>query len=486
MDQVGHHHQHGTSHDGERDAFVSLGFVEKCEEDNNNLLLNEASYMPDKVGGKPVTCTNQTLPFPSLPFLLPPFHESLCSPNQINIINFLKSAFLRFWFSWKHKLLTKCVWVCVHTTHDTHTHTHIHTHTGLACPRRSSFFGGLDVQQVWSAHATSHAGQGLLLYCAQILSFFSLFNPFVLCHNNNNRSMHPWKILSTATTVCCMCFVARTVLAMLHWRMEGRESRLAQKMHICKVADLSLLFSLSLSHTHCTTQTASVFSFRVFRCQLPMDNEYYKEKPEEQREDGSLDYDYSHPEGGWFPPHVREQGRGQEREREREQKSDTCIVSLWRELSVSACLRVCKREREKDVWLAISLVAWQLQKREIYALNGIYNEERLQWKWSGVWQFCLLTNIILFLFNIVNYCAVCGAGATKRCGACRQMYYCSQLHQKEHWAREHRDKCAKNGQQTGNHTTVSPLLFEEFEIITEEEGPEEEGQGNPLPPSWLG
>jgi hypothetical protein len=39
-------------------------------------------------------------------------------------------------------------------------------------------------------------------------------------------------------------------------------------------------------------------------------------------------------------------------------------------------------------------------------------------------------------------CEVCGEEGTKRCGACKQVFYCSEAHQREHWG-QHKKSCKK-------------------------------------------
>lgn len=73
-------------------------------------------------------------------------------------------------------------------------------------------------------------------------------------------------------------------------------------------------------------------------------------------------------------------------------------------------------------------------------------------------------------------CDVCGQPGSKRCGNCRVTRYCSPAHQQLHWkAGQHAAKCAEMLQKgTTAHNTrwtdeSNPVLFAEFEIITEEE-----------------
>lgn len=74
-------------------------------------------------------------------------------------------------------------------------------------------------------------------------------------------------------------------------------------------------------------------------------------------------------------------------------------------------------------------------------------------------------------------CDVCGQPGSKKCGACHTFHYCSPAHQKLHWTiGEHSKHCA-----TLKHSDIShigrrswtdetnPVLFNEFEIVTESE-----------------
>jgi len=78
----------------------------------------------------------------------------------------------------------------------------------------------------------------------------------------------------------------------------------------------------------------------------------------------------------------------------------------------------------------------------------------------------------------VFFCAVCGIRAEKRCGACRLVHYCTAFHQKEHWRRGHKEECPKikalGSQPKTTAEKPSLLLFDEWEIITEEEPSSEE------------
>lgn len=86
--------------------------------------------------------------------------------------------------------------------------------------------------------------------------------------------------------------------------------------------------------------------------------------------------------------------------------------------------------------------------------------------------------------SLVFFCVECGMGANKRCSACKSVHYCSVEHQREHWYRGHKEDCARirGGQSDGKIVIPkqsSSSLYDEWEIITEEEPSEdEEDEGN--------
>jgi pre-rRNA-processing protein TSR4 len=79
------------------------------------------------------------------------------------------------------------------------------------------------------------------------------------------------------------------------------------------------------------------------------------------------------------------------------------------------------------------------------------------------------------------WCEECGFAASKRCAGCKKAHYCSKEHQISHWNRLHKAQCSQLGtpapkntspqkeEQTSVHLAPSPLLFDEWEIVTEEE-----------------
>lgn len=82
--------------------------------------------------------------------------------------------------------------------------------------------------------------------------------------------------------------------------------------------------------------------------------------------------------------------------------------------------------------------------------------------------------------TIVFFCAECGMSAPKRCSACKSVHYCSVDHQREHWSRGHKEECDRLRARAEEHGSAksgmaqSPNLFDEWEIITEEEPSDDE------------
>eukprot|EP00054_Salpingoeca_dolichothecata_P023867 m.160708 g.160708 ORF g.160708 m.160708 type:complete len:349 (+) comp24829_c0_seq26:3-1049(+) len=79
----------------------------------------------------------------------------------------------------------------------------------------------------------------------------------------------------------------------------------------------------------------------------------------------------------------------------------------------------------------------------------------------------------------VPLCCVCGLAGPKRCGQCKQNYYCSKVHQAHHWKNGHKEECTKSETQTDanpEQTLLSKgnLVFPEFELVVEPEPEEEE------------
>ncbi|ELR20373.1 MYND finger domain containing protein [Acanthamoeba castellanii str. Neff] len=80
----------------------------------------------------------------------------------------------------------------------------------------------------------------------------------------------------------------------------------------------------------------------------------------------------------------------------------------------------------------------------------------------------------------VFFCAECGMRAEKRCSACKMVHYCTVTHQKEHWGRGHKEECeqikaaGQAGKKAAPAVKPSLALFDEWEIITEEEPSDDE------------
>lgn len=66
----------------------------------------------------------------------------------------------------------------------------------------------------------------------------------------------------------------------------------------------------------------------------------------------------------------------------------------------------------------------------------------------------------------VKLCWVCGCPGNKSCSRCHSVTYCGKHHQTIHWKHSHKRECCN--QETARVST-SPLLFPEFELVTEPE-----------------
>jgi hypothetical protein len=167
-----------------------------------------------------------------------------------------------------------------------------------------------------------------------------------------------------------------------------------------------------------------VISFKVFRCQLPKDNPYYEAKSDEAIEED--------PEAAQYISHIPEKG-------------NRSVLHRFLLLSFSFLLRHSP----------------------------------------------LFTTDVLSVYSVsaVFFCAECGMKAEKRCSACRQVHYCTVTHQREHWGRGHKEECeelkaraegkAANGKKakaTPPAAKPPPALFDEWEVITEEEPSEDEDE----------
>jgi pre-rRNA-processing protein TSR4 len=76
-------------------------------------------------------------------------------------------------------------------------------------------------------------------------------------------------------------------------------------------------------------------------------------------------------------------------------------------------------------------------------------------------------------------CIVCGLLGSKMCGKCNQVNYCSKEHQFEHWTSgQHKTHCntISSSQIIENHDNHcrKVVLFPEFEIVSEQEGENQE------------
>lgn len=69
----------------------------------------------------------------------------------------------------------------------------------------------------------------------------------------------------------------------------------------------------------------------------------------------------------------------------------------------------------------------------------------------------------------VNICRVCGCRGPLICGKCKKASYCGQSHQKLDW-KDHKNNCGVSVELKPNSTE---MLFPEFEVIIEQEEPEE-------------
>ncbi|XP_004067297.1 programmed cell death protein 2 isoform X2 [Oryzias latipes] len=67
-------------------------------------------------------------------------------------------------------------------------------------------------------------------------------------------------------------------------------------------------------------------------------------------------------------------------------------------------------------------------------------------------------------------CWVCGCPGNKACSRCHAVTYCVKHHQAIHWKQSHKREC---GNPDISIVATSPLLFPEFELVTE---PEENGE----------
>ena len=92
-------------------------------------------------------------------------------------------------------------------------------------------------------------------------------------------------------------------------------------------------------------------------------------------------------------------------------------------------------------------------------------------------------------------CDFCGITTTgdqkmKRCSACKSAWYCSVEHQKKHWKKEHKEKCAgtfskknkkKKKKKTEKTKKTEKQMYEEWENMQDEYGEEEDE----FPSPWI-
>lgn len=70
----------------------------------------------------------------------------------------------------------------------------------------------------------------------------------------------------------------------------------------------------------------------------------------------------------------------------------------------------------------------------------------------------------------VKLCWVCGCPGNKSCSRCHSVTYCGKHHQTIHWKHSHKRECCCQSEMSG---VTSPLLFPEFELVTEPEADQE-------------
>ncbi|VVD04099.1 unnamed protein product [Leptidea sinapis] len=74
-------------------------------------------------------------------------------------------------------------------------------------------------------------------------------------------------------------------------------------------------------------------------------------------------------------------------------------------------------------------------------------------------------------------CYVCGIKGPSHCSKCKNVYYCSRKHQVLHWQKGHKTLCDNLKKMDDSNFKVADagkdLLFKEWEILVDEEDPEE-------------
>jgi len=73
-------------------------------------------------------------------------------------------------------------------------------------------------------------------------------------------------------------------------------------------------------------------------------------------------------------------------------------------------------------------------------------------------------------------CPVCGCRGDKMCARCKQVWYCSQAHQKLDWKYGHKQECTQNGKYGGPHARDKVTFVEG--LIEIEEEPEKDVEKN--------
>lgn len=69
--------------------------------------------------------------------------------------------------------------------------------------------------------------------------------------------------------------------------------------------------------------------------------------------------------------------------------------------------------------------------------------------------------------KFTSLCNTCGVFAEKRCSKCKMIFYCTREHQVIDWKNGHKEICLN--QSLLNDTSLSHILFSEWELITETE-----------------
>lgn len=70
-------------------------------------------------------------------------------------------------------------------------------------------------------------------------------------------------------------------------------------------------------------------------------------------------------------------------------------------------------------------------------------------------------------------CAVCGCRGPFNCARCKNVNYCSKSHQTSHWKAGHKNNCGLESTENMMTDCKDEILLPEFELVLEEEVPEE-------------